>query len=118
APEHSHSRDRPPEPRCHLATRKRLRYIAPTRAKQMSTETQPKKDDKNTYKGTLNLPQTNFAMEAKLVQSEPARLAKWQGLELYKMLMRQRAGGPQWILHDGPPFAHGDIHICPLINKT
>ena len=66
----------------------------------------------------LNLPQTNFAMEAKLVQNEPARLAKWQSMELYKMLMRQRAGGPQWILHDGPPFANGDIHIGHLINKT
>src|SRR5258705_12024319 len=84
----------------------------------MSTETQPKKDDKKSYKDTLNLPQTAFAMEAKLVQNEPARLAKWQSLDLYKMLMRQRAGEPQWILHDGPPFANGDIHIGHLINKT
>src|SRR5215208_5680010 len=84
----------------------------------MTTETQPKKEDKKSYKDTLNLPQTAFAMEAKLVQNEPARLAKWQSLDLYKALMRQRAGGPQWILHDGPPFANGDIHIGHLINKT
>src|ERR1051325_10584426 len=84
----------------------------------MSTETQPKKEDKNVYKSTLNLPQTAFAMEAKLVQNEPARLAKWQSLDLYKALMRQRAGNPQWVLHDGPPFANGDIHIGHLINKT
>ncbi|HEV8606590.1 MAG TPA: isoleucine--tRNA ligase [Tepidisphaeraceae bacterium] len=84
----------------------------------MSTETQPKKEDRKSYKETLNLPQTAFAMEAKLVQNEPARLAKWQSIELYKMLMRQRAGSPQWILHDGPPFANGDIHIGHLINKT
>src|SRR5436305_10331825 len=84
----------------------------------MSTETTPKKEDKKSYKDTLNLPQTAFAMEAKLVQNEPARLAKWQSLDLYKALMRQRAGNPQWILHDGPPFANGDIHIGHLINKT
>jgi len=84
----------------------------------MSTETQPKKDEKKSYKETLNLPQTGFAMEAKLVQNEPARLEKWRSLDLYKALMRQRAGSPQWILHDGPPFANGDIHIGHLINKT
>ncbi len=84
----------------------------------MSTQAEKKKDDKNLYKETLNLPQTAFSMEAKLVQNEPARLAKWQSMDLYKMLMRQRADGPTWELHDGPPFANGDIHIGHLINKT
>ena len=80
----------------------------------MSTETAQKKN----YKDTLNLPQTAFAMEAKLVQNEPARLKKWQEMKLYHKLMEARQGSERWILHDGPPFANGDIHIGHLINKT
>ena len=73
---------------------------------------------KNVYKETLNLPQTAFAMEAKLVQNEPVRLKKWQEMDLYRKLMEARNSAPQWVLHDGPPFANGDIHIGHLINKT
>jgi isoleucyl-tRNA synthetase len=73
---------------------------------------------KKSYKETLNLPQTSFAMEAKLVQNEPGRLKKWQGMGLYQKLMEARSGGEKWILHDGPPFANGDIHIGHVINKT
>lgn len=73
---------------------------------------------KKSYKETLNLPQTAFAMEAKLVQNEPPRLKKWQEMNLYARLMEQRKDAPLWILHDGPPFANGDIHIGHLINKT
>jgi isoleucyl-tRNA synthetase len=82
----------------------------------MSTETaQPQKKN---YKDTLNLPQTAFPMEAKLVQNEPNRLKKWQQMNLYHKLMEARQGAERWILHDGPPFANGDIHIGHLINKT
>jgi isoleucyl-tRNA synthetase len=70
------------------------------------------------YKATLNLPQTAFPMEAKLVQNEPARLAKWKQGRLYDRVQQARAGAPQWVLHDGPPFANGDIHIGHVINKT
>src|SRR5690349_2639363 len=75
---------------------------------------------KNTYKQTLNLPQTAFPMEAKLVQSEPKRLAMWKEGRLYEKLLAARASSPKgkWLLHDGPPFANGDIHIGHLINKT
>src|SRR5690348_15601622 len=73
---------------------------------------------KKSYKDSLNLPQTSFAMEAKLVQSEPVRLKRWQDGKLYDQLLAARAGASQWILHDGPPFANGDIHIGHLINKT
>ena len=73
---------------------------------------------KNAYKETLNLPQTPFAMEAKLVQNEPVRLKKWQEMDLYGKLMEARKDAPRWVLHDGPPFANGDIHIGHLINKT
>jgi isoleucyl-tRNA synthetase len=80
----------------------------------MTTDAAPKKN----YKDTLNLPQTPFAMEAKLVQNEPGRLKRWQEMNLYRQLMEQRKAAPQWILHDGPPFANGDIHIGHVINKT
>src|SRR5687767_10497254 len=80
----------------------------------MTTDATTKKN----YKDTLNLPQTPFAMEAKLVQNEPARLKRWQELNLYRQLMEQRKSAPRWILHDGPPFANGDIHIGHVINKT
>ena len=79
----------------------------------MTTET-----NKKNYKATLNLPQTSFAMEAKLVQNEPLRLQCWKEARLYEKIIAARAKGPKWILHDGPPFANGDIHIGHLINKT
>jgi isoleucyl-tRNA synthetase len=84
----------------------------------MSTEAQPA--EKKSYKDTLNLPQTAFAMEAKLVQNEPARLRKWQEERLYERLLTARADSPKgkWVLHDGPPFANGDIHIGHVINKV
>ena len=74
--------------------------------------------DKPSYKQTLNLPQTAFPMEAKLTANEPARLAKWQAMGLYGVVQAARAGGTPWVLHDGPPFANGDIHIGHVINKT
>lgn len=73
---------------------------------------------KASYKETLNLPQTAFPMEAKLVQNEPPRLKKWREMNLYGKVMEQRRNDPLWVLHDGPPFANGDIHIGHLINKT
>src|SRR4051794_14288883 len=84
----------------------------------MSTQAQPQ--EKKSYKDTLNLPQTEFAMKADLVASEPARLQKWREMHLYKRLLIARSESPKgkWILHDGPPFANGDIHIGHLINKT
>ncbi|HWE04824.1 MAG TPA: isoleucine--tRNA ligase [Tepidisphaeraceae bacterium] len=80
----------------------------------MTTDTPTKKN----YKDTLNLPQTSFSMEAKLVQNEPGRLKKWRDAKLYEQTLAVRAGAKKWILHDGPPFANGDIHIGHVINKT
>ncbi len=76
--------------------------------------------EKKNYKQTLNLPQTQFPMEAKLVQNEPARLKTWQEEHLYKRLLTARAQSPKgkWVLHDGPPFANGDIHMGHVINKV
>src|SRR5438477_3574352 len=75
-------------------------------------------DQKKNYKDTLNLPQTAFPMEAKLVQSEPRRLESWKEMHLYEKTLIARSKAPKWVLHDGPPFANGDIHIGHLINKT
>jgi isoleucyl-tRNA synthetase len=77
-----------------------------------------KTETKKTYKDTLNLPSTAFAMEAKLTQNEPVRLKKWRDADLYKQVLDARAGAPRWVLHDGPPFANGDIHIGHVTNKT
>jgi len=83
----------------------------------MTAQTQEKKE-KNSYKATLNLPQTPFPMEAKLTTNEPPRLLRWNEARLYEKLIAHRAANPKWILHDGPPFANGDIHIGHLVNKT
>ena len=74
--------------------------------------------DKKNYKTTLNLPQTAFAMEAKLVANEPGRLKKWEEMHLYQQVMESRASDPAWVLHDGPPFANGDIHMGHVINHV
>jgi len=83
----------------------------------MSTENPPAKSGK-TYKDTLNLPSTPFAMEAKLVTREPERLAKWNEMGLYGKVLASRAGAETWLLHDGPPFANGDIHMGHVTNKV
>ncbi len=69
------------------------------------------------YKTTLNLPNTGFAMKANLAQREPDMLKQWQANDLYQQIRAARAGRPQFILHDGPPYANGDIHIGHAVNK-
>jgi len=69
------------------------------------------------YKATLNLPNTDFAMKANLAQREPEMLKQWQANNLYQTIRSARAGREQFILHDGPPYANGDIHIGHAVNK-
>ncbi len=69
------------------------------------------------YKATLNLPNTDFAMKANLAQREPEMLKQWQANNLYQKIRAARAGREQFILHDGPPYANGDIHIGHAVNK-
>src|SRR5215203_2237628 len=69
------------------------------------------------YSETLFLPQTDFPMRAGLPQKEPAMLARWEGLNLYRRLREAAAGRPRFILHDGPPYANGNIHIGHALNK-
>jgi isoleucyl-tRNA synthetase len=70
------------------------------------------------YKHTLNLPNTGFAMKANLAQREPEMLKRWESLDVYSRIRAARAGAPQFILHDGPPYANGDIHIGHAVNKV
>src|ERR1044072_5142145 len=69
------------------------------------------------YKNTLNLPQTDFPMKADLVTREPQRLEHWQANGLYEKIQALRAGAEKFVLHDGPPFANGDVHIGTALNK-
>jgi isoleucyl-tRNA synthetase len=69
------------------------------------------------YKDTLNLPRTDFPMKADLVTREPERLNKWMTAKLYDKIQAARAGTPKFVLHDGPPFANGDVHVGTALNK-
>ena len=69
------------------------------------------------YKATLNLPETGFPMKAGLAQQEPARIEAWQKGELYQRIREKFAGRDKFILHDGPPYANGNIHIGHAVNK-
>ena len=69
------------------------------------------------YSNSLNLPATEFAMRANLPQREPAMLGEWESSDLYQTLMEKNADKPTFILHDGPPYANGDIHIGHALNK-
>ena len=68
-------------------------------------------------KKTLTLPQTAFPMKANLPQNEPARLGEWARTDLYGQIRAARAGAPRYILHDGPPYANGPIHLGHALNK-
>ena len=70
------------------------------------------------YKATLNLPKTAFPMKANLPKSEPEMLAWWESFGIYKRVRQAAAGRPLWILHDGPPYANGHIHLGTMLNKV
>ncbi|MGH7381506.1 MAG: isoleucine--tRNA ligase [Candidatus Methylomirabilales bacterium] len=69
------------------------------------------------YKATLNLPKTTFPMKASLTEREPEMLRSWEEARVYQKLRELRAGREMWILHDGPPYANGHIHIGHALNK-
>ncbi|MGD9661705.1 MAG: isoleucine--tRNA ligase [Porticoccaceae bacterium] len=80
-------------------------------------------DASKDYKATLNLPKTDFPMKANLAQREPEMLKKWhtkdaQGNDLYGKMRAARMGRDKYVLHDGPPYANGDLHIGHAVNKT
>ena len=78
-----------------------------------TTEAPPAK----ALKDTLNLPKTGFPMKANLPRNEPARLQGWEAAGLYAQIRAARAGQPKYILHDGPPYANGAIHLGHALNK-
>ena len=69
------------------------------------------------YNATLNLPKTDFPMRAGLPKSEPVTLKNWEDEKLYDKLMERNEGKPLFVLHDGPPYANGDIHLGHALNK-
>ena len=70
------------------------------------------------YKSTLNLPKTDFAMQAGLPKREPVMLEKWYEDKVYETVLEKNDGKPLYVLHDGPPYANGDIHLGTALNKT
>ncbi len=73
--------------------------------------------EKLDYSKTLYLPQTDFPMRAGLPEKEPQTVARWQEMDLYRKLREEAAGRPKYVLHDGPPYANGNIHIGHALNK-
>ncbi len=89
----------------------------PTGSRESKQAPDPQKGAPKPLKATLNLPQTTFPMKANLPQNEPARLAEWQKADLYRQIRSARAGEAKYILHDGPPYANGAIHLGHALNK-
>jgi isoleucyl-tRNA synthetase len=69
------------------------------------------------WKDTLNLPRTDFPMKANLIVAEPQALARWAEMRLYERIQEARKGRPKFVLHDGPPYANGQIHLGTALNK-
>src|SRR5471032_616305 len=69
------------------------------------------------WKDTVNLPRTDFPMKANLPTSEPETLARWEAMDLYGKIRARRKGAPKFVLHDGPPYANGQIHLGTALNK-
>src|SRR5437773_2353137 len=69
------------------------------------------------YKNTLNLPRTEFPMKANLAAREPEMLREWEETRLYQQIQKSKEGRELFVLHDGPPFANGDVHMGTALNK-
>ncbi|HPQ81943.1 MAG TPA: class I tRNA ligase family protein, partial [bacterium] len=69
------------------------------------------------YKDTLTLPKTEFPMKANLPEREPQQLARWEGGRLYDRMVELRASSPRYVMHDGPPYANGHLHLGTILNK-
>ena len=68
-------------------------------------------------KSTINLPKTDFPMKANLPQNEPKLLARWEQMGIYERIRQARKGRPSYVLHDGPPYTSGPIHLGTALNK-
>jgi len=74
--------------------------------------------NKEDYRLTLNLPHTEFSMKANLKNLEPEILSRWSSLDIYNYLRKDKFSKGKFILHDGPPYANGSIHIGHVLNKV
>ena len=70
------------------------------------------------YNATVHLPQTEFPMRAGLAKREPEMLEGWKKLDVYRLIQEKNAGKPKFVLHDGPPFSNGKIHMGTALNKS
>jgi len=70
------------------------------------------------YKSTVRLPRTEFPMKANLPALEQRLLEQWRGMDLYAEVLKKNAGRPLFVLHDGPPYANGALHLGHILNKT
>ncbi len=86
--------------------------------REQMSQTNDNKPTAVDYKTTLNLPRTDFPMKANLPQREPQILERWEKDKLYEQIVAARKDAPLFVLHDGPPFANGDVHIGTALNKT
>ena len=89
----------------------------PARAKRASPLKCQSRSSMPDWKATLNLPRTEFPMKANLQTAEPETIAEWEKTGLYRQLRERRAGAPKYVLHDGPPYANGQIHLGTALNK-
>ena len=75
-------------------------------------------DNKSKYSATLNMPDTPFPMQGDLAKREPSWIKQWQERKLYQKIRQASAGRPKFILHDGPPYANGSLHLGHALNKV
>src|SRR3954471_8590024 len=97
--------------------RDRSRFSALLSQTRAFMSEKPQKSDTRDYSKTLFLPQTEFPMRAGLPQREPELLARWNEIDLYGKLREAAQGRAKFVLHDGPPYANGNIHIGHALNK-
>jgi isoleucyl-tRNA synthetase len=81
-----------------------------------ASDTTPARDAQRDWRDTVFLPKTDFPMKAGLPAKEPGILARWQAMNLYEKTREARRGREKFILHDGPPYANGDMHIGHALN--
>ena len=79
---------------------------------------EPDTDMAQDYNATLNLPKTAFPMRGNLPKREPDVLGKWEEQDLYEKMVQKNQGRPMYVLHDGPPYANGEIHLGTALNKV
>src|SRR5205085_5743286 len=105
--------------------RRRPNNSSPLKKKHMSDNSKPVQNTKAAGKGAdkpqskypVNMPDTAFPMRGDLAKREPGWVKQWQEKKIYQRIRKAAAGRPKFVLHDGPPYANGDIHLGHAVNK-